>query len=56
MLLNPMTGIIDGFRSVLLNRPLDLTALASATAVSVAMLLAGIYYFRRTERRFADIA
>jgi lipopolysaccharide transport system permease protein len=56
ILLNPMTGIIGGFRSVLLNQPLDLTALTVAATVSVALFVIGICNFRRTERRFADIA
>lgn len=56
ILLNPMTGIIGGFRSVLLNQPLDLHALGVAAAVSFTVLFVGICNFRRTERRFADIA
>ena len=54
--LNPMTGIIGGFRSALLDQPLDWPAIATAAVVSVALLIAGVLNFRRTERRFADIA
>jgi lipopolysaccharide transport system permease protein len=56
MALNPMTGIIGGFRSVLLNRPLDWAALGTSTIVTLILLAAGVCNFRRTERRFADIA
>ena len=55
--LNPMVGIIDGFRwSILGGRvPLDLVAVASSGAVAGAVLVAGVWYFRRTERGFADV-
>jgi len=56
LMLNPMTGVIEGFRSVLLNRPLDLTSLVTATVLGVSIFVFGLYNFRRTERRFADIA
>jgi len=56
MALNPMTGIIGGFRGVLLNQPVDWHALGVAAIVSVVILIAGICNFRRMERRFADIA
>ena len=54
--LNPMVGIIDAFRAALLGRPWNLTALGISTLSSVAMLAYGLFYFRRTERRFADVA
>jgi lipopolysaccharide transport system permease protein len=54
--LNPMTGIIGGFRGALLNHPFDWPAIATAAVVSVALLVIGVLNFRRTERRFADIA
>lgn len=55
--LNPMTGIIDGFRWSLLGgrTTLDSVALGSSVAVTLAFLLLGIWYFRRTERGFADV-
>lgn len=56
LMLNPMTGIIEGFRSALLNRPLDLPSLATAALLGVSIFIFGLYNFRRTERRFADIA
>ena len=53
--LNPMTGIIGGFRSALLNRPFDWPALGISAAMSGGLLFLGLCNFRRTERRFADI-
>ena len=54
--LNPMTGIIDSFRSVLLDKPIDWTTLGISSLVAVALFVLGLYNFRRTERRFADVA
>ena len=55
--LNPMVGIIDGFRWCLAEapRPPDASALALSVAVSSALLALGVAYFRRTERTFADV-
>jgi lipopolysaccharide transport system permease protein len=55
--LNPMVGIIDGFRwSVLAGHaPLDLPSVAISCAVTVSVLLLGVWYFRRMERSFADV-
>jgi lipopolysaccharide transport system permease protein len=54
--LNPMAGIIDGFRSALLGLPWNLTTLVISSASALLMLLLGLFYFRRTERNFADVA
>lgn len=53
---NPMAGIIDGFRSALLGLPWNLTTIAVSTASSIALLAYGLFYFRKTERNFADVA
>jgi lipopolysaccharide transport system permease protein len=55
--LNPMVGVVDGFRWALLGTATapDLTLLPS-TAMAVLLLISGAYYFRQTERTFADIA
>jgi lipopolysaccharide transport system permease protein len=54
---NPMVGVIEGFRSALLNTnpmPWDLIAVG---VVSASFILAsGLYYFRRQERVFSDVA
>ena len=54
---NPMVGIIDGFRwSILGGRTaLDLQALGLSLAMTAAALSFGVWYFRRMERRFADV-
>jgi lipopolysaccharide transport system permease protein len=54
--LNPMVGVIEGFRSALLGLPWNIPALTMSGIVSIAWLLFGLFYFRKTERRFADIA
>jgi lipopolysaccharide transport system permease protein len=56
MAINPMTGIIGGFRSALLNQPVDWNALGISAVVASLLLFVGVLNFRRTERRFADIA
>jgi lipopolysaccharide transport system permease protein len=55
--LNPMVGIIDGFRWAISGglSPLRLSDLASAIVVLSVTLWSGARHFRRTERRFADI-
>ena len=54
--LNPLVGIIDGFRWSILGGapPLDSTAVTYSAAITAACLAAGFWYFRRTERGFAD--
>jgi lipopolysaccharide transport system permease protein len=54
--LNPMAGVIDGFRWALTGRAQpDWTALAISAAVTLVILISGLYYFRQTERTFVDI-
>jgi lipopolysaccharide transport system permease protein len=55
--LNPMVGVVDGFRWALLGTATapDRT-LAASTAVALVLLISGAYYFRQTERTFADVA
>ena len=55
--LNPMVGVIDGFRWALLEapEPLYLPALLIACAITAAALVTGIAFFRRTEKSFADV-
>ncbi len=49
-----MVGIIDGFRWSILGTALDWQMLALTVLITVASLVAGGWYFRRTERGFAD--
>jgi lipopolysaccharide transport system permease protein len=55
--LNPMVGVIDGFRWALLGgqNVLYLPGFALSLSTTVAFLWLGVWYFRRMERTFADI-
>lgn len=53
--LNPVGGVIEGFRGVVLGQPIDWLAWATSTAVALALLFAGLAFFSRAERRFADV-
>ena len=55
--LNPMVGIIDAFRWSICRgaSPIALKVLAISLAVSLILLVTGIYYFRRMEKGFADV-
>ena len=55
--LNPLVGVIDGFRWAILGgqADLDVTGFTISWAVIVILLWAGLRYFRRTERSFADL-
>jgi lipopolysaccharide transport system permease protein len=54
--LNPMTGVIEGFRSVLLGKTTFPTqTVLISSMVAIVVLILGALYFRRTERSFADI-
>ncbi|MFL6255473.1 MAG: ABC transporter permease [Pyrinomonadaceae bacterium] len=53
--LNPLAGIIEGFRSALFGRPFDWPALASAAAVTLALLVYSAFAFKRMEKTFADL-
>ena len=54
--INPMAGIIEGFRSALLGTVAFPTQmLLISTLVSIIIFIAGALYFRQTERYFADV-
>jgi lipopolysaccharide transport system permease protein len=54
--LNPMAGVVDGFRwMVAPEARAPGLGLAVALAAIVVLLTAGLYFFRRTERSFADV-
>lgn len=52
---NPLTGIIEGFRSSLLGRPMPWLPLAISVGATVVILLFAAVFFRRMERGFADV-
>ena len=53
---NPMFGIISAYRWAILGTPWNLTSLAISTATALVLFIGAVYYFRRTERYFADFA
>lgn len=53
--LNPLVGIIDGFRAALFGRGFNWTALAVSAVITMVVLVYSLYMFRRAERSFADI-
>jgi len=53
--LNPMVGVVQGFRWALFGgTPPDMTLLFSSAAV-VVLLVSGLFFFRRMEKTFADV-
>jgi lipopolysaccharide transport system permease protein len=53
---NPMVSVIDGFRWALLAKsPPDFGAMLASAGIVIAILVSGLYYFRRMEQTFADI-
>ena len=53
--LNPLVGVIDAFRWCLTGSELYVPSLVISGLVIVVMLVLGVWYFRKTERTFADI-
>ena len=53
--LNPMTGVVLGFRYSLLGSTASWTVMGVSLGVSFALFVLGLLVFRRMERRFADI-
>jgi lipopolysaccharide transport system permease protein len=54
--LNPMAGVVEGFRWALLGKSDPPGALlAVSVAVVIFLLVGGLYYFRRMEQQFADV-
>jgi len=54
--LNPMVGVIEGFRNALVGTPIFSTNLLWVSLVtSLVLLVSGLIYFRRMERTFADV-
>lgn len=53
--LNPITGIVEGFRSALFGRPFAWGFMAYSTVFAIVILVYAAYSFRRLERLFADL-
>ncbi len=53
--LNPMAGVIEGFRWALLGSSPPVGTIYASVVLTGVLLLGGLYYFRTTERVFADL-
>jgi lipopolysaccharide transport system permease protein len=53
--LNPMTGLVEAFRTAFLGGGFDIGALGLSAAMSLAMLAVGVMVFERCESSFADV-
>lgn len=53
--LNPMTGLIEGFRAAPIGEEMDLRALVVSAAVGLVLVAFGVWRFRRMEKIFADV-
>lgn len=53
--LNPMTGVIDGFRWALLGQRHPGSFLWVSVAIVIVLMVGGLYYFKRVEHVFADV-
>jgi lipopolysaccharide transport system permease protein len=55
--INPMVGVIDGFRWSILGGANEFywPSLALSAGISIILLISGIWYFRKTEKSFADV-
>jgi lipopolysaccharide transport system permease protein len=53
--INPLAGIIDGYRAATLGRPLDWSTLGVSTFATLMLLVIGVRRFGKMEREFADI-
>jgi lipopolysaccharide transport system permease protein len=53
--INPLTGIIEGFRSSFFSRPFDWQSLSISALITLVVLIYAAYDFRRMERTFADV-
>lgn len=54
--LNPMAGVIEGFRWSLLGTEAPGIVIAFSTAIMLVILISGVYFFRRGEKTFADVS
>ena len=53
--LNPMVGVVEGFRWALLGTDPPGSMLLLSTGVTLVLFVSGLYFFRYSERHFADV-
>lgn len=54
--LNPMVGVIEGIRAMFLDRPMPWEWIWPGAIIAVGVFVFGLFYFRRMEKVFADVA
>lgn len=54
--LNPMFGLVTAYRAAILGLDWDKVSVAISITSGISLFIFSVYYFRRTERRFADFA
>ena len=54
-LINPMSGIIEGFRWAILGTEPPSHLIFASVAIIIVILISGAFYFRRREKAFADV-
>ena len=55
--LNPLVGVVSGFRAALLGQgAIPVSTMVESAVVSGVLIVSGLWYFRRIERAMADIA
>jgi len=55
MALNPMTGVVEGYRAAFLGQAMPWALIAESLAIALVVFITGAYYFKRMERSFADV-
>ena len=53
--LNPMAGVVNGFRWALLGTDPPAPTMWISVGVAIVMLISGLFYFKKMERQFADL-
>jgi len=54
--LNPMVGVIEGFRSAVFGNPFPWEFISTGIPVALGLFIFGAFYFRKMEKNFADLA
>lgn len=55
LLINPMSGVVEGFRHSLLGSPVSWGFVGLSFGLCAAIFVVGVFFFRRLERTFADL-
>jgi lipopolysaccharide transport system permease protein len=55
LVLNPMSGMVEGFRHALLGSPISWNLVIVSFGMCLVLFVSGMYFFRRRERLFADL-